>query len=50
VTARRYHPHPTDMPILNQAGAGACPQELIAARLAREPITMSSLLAGETLS
>jgi 8-oxo-dGTP diphosphatase len=40
-------PHPTDMPILNDAGAAAYPPELIAERLAYEQITMTSLLTGE---
>ena len=40
-------PHPTDMPILNDAGAAAYPREMIADRLAREQIAMSSLLTGE---
>jgi len=43
----RLEPHPTDMPILNDAGAAAYPRELIADRLAREQIAMSSLLTGE---
>jgi hypothetical protein len=38
---------PTDMPILNDAGAAAYPWELIADRLAREQIVMSSLLTGD---
>ena len=37
------------MPILNDAGAAAAyPHEMIEDRLAREQITMASLLAGET--
>jgi hypothetical protein len=35
------------MPILNEAGAAAYPRDLIAGRLAREQITMTSLLTGE---
>jgi len=37
-------------PILNDAGAAAYPRELIADRLAREQIPMSSLLTGEAFS
>ena len=44
----RLEPHPTDMPILNDAGAAAYPGELIAGRLARERIAMTNLLTGET--
>jgi 8-oxo-dGTP diphosphatase len=44
----QLEPHPTDMPILNDAGAAAYPPELIADRLAGEQIAMSSLLTGET--
>jgi 8-oxo-dGTP diphosphatase len=40
-------PHPTDMPILNDAGVAAYPRELIAGHLAAEQITMTSLLTGE---
>jgi 8-oxo-dGTP diphosphatase len=43
----RLEPHPTDMPILNEAGAAAYPRDLIADRLARGQITMTSLLTGE---
>ena len=43
----RLEPHPTDMPILNDAGAAAYPREMIEDRLAREQIAMSSLLTGE---
>jgi 8-oxo-dGTP diphosphatase len=43
----RLEPHPTDMPILNDAGAAAYPRELIADRLAAERISMTSLLTGE---
>jgi 8-oxo-dGTP diphosphatase len=43
----RLEPHPTDMPILNDAGAAAYPRELLAGRLAREQITMANLLTGE---
>jgi 8-oxo-dGTP diphosphatase len=46
----RLEPHPTDMPILNEAGAAAYPRERIADRLAREQITMTSLLTGQTFS
>lgn len=44
----RLEPHPTDMPILNDAGAAAYPRELIADRLAREHITMTNLLTGQS--
>ena len=44
----RLEPHPTDMPILNDAGVAAYPRELIADRLVREQIAMSSLLTGES--
>lgn len=40
-------PHPTDMPILNDAGAAAYPRELIEDRMAREGITMTNLLDGQ---
>jgi 8-oxo-dGTP diphosphatase len=43
----RLEPHPTDMPILNDAGVAAYPRELIAERLACERITMTGLLTGE---
>jgi len=43
----RLEPHPTDMPILNDAGVAAYPPEVLAGRLAREQITMASLLTGE---
>jgi 8-oxo-dGTP diphosphatase len=43
----RLDPHPTDMPILNEAGVAAYPREVIAENLAREQITMTSLLTGE---
>jgi 8-oxo-dGTP diphosphatase len=46
----RLEPHPTDMPILNDAGAAAYPREVIASRLARELIMMASLLTGEVFS
>jgi ADP-ribose pyrophosphatase YjhB (NUDIX family) len=46
----RVEPHPTDMPILNDAGVAAYPRELIASGLAREQITMTSLLTGESFS
>jgi len=41
-------PHPTDMPILNEAGAAAYPQELIENRMTRDRICMTNLLTGET--
>ena len=41
-------PHPTDMPILNDAGAAAYPRELIEDRMARDGIRMTNLLTGET--
>jgi len=41
-------PHPTDMPILNDAGAAAYPRELITERLAREQIAMTCLLTGQS--
>jgi 8-oxo-dGTP diphosphatase len=44
----QVEPHPTDMPILNDAGASAYPREVIADRMAREHITMRNLLNGET--
>ena len=44
----RLQPHPTDMPILNDADVAAYPREMIANRLAAEQITMTSLLTGET--
>ncbi len=44
----RLEPHPTDMPILNDAGAAAYPRELIAGRLERKQITMTSLLTGHS--
>jgi hypothetical protein len=40
-------PHPTDMPILNDAGAGAYPRGLIEDRMAREGICMANVLTGE---
>jgi 8-oxo-dGTP diphosphatase len=43
----RLEPHPTDMPILNDAGVAAYPREMIVARLAAEQIVMTSLLTGE---
>jgi 8-oxo-dGTP diphosphatase len=46
----RLEPHPTDMPILNDAGVAAYPREVIAGRLAREQITMASLLTEETFA
>ena len=44
----RLEPHPTDMPILNDAGAAAYPRELIAGLLGREQISMTSLLTGQS--
>jgi 8-oxo-dGTP diphosphatase len=44
----QLEPHPTDMPILNDAGAAAYPRDVIADRLVREHITMASLLTGVT--
>jgi hypothetical protein len=41
-------PHPTDMPILNDAGAAAYPRELIEDRMTREGIVMANVLTGET--
>jgi 8-oxo-dGTP pyrophosphatase MutT (NUDIX family) len=41
-------PHPTDLPILNDAGAAAYPRALIEDRMSREQILMASLLTGET--
>jgi hypothetical protein len=38
---------PTDMPILNDAGAAAYPRELIEDRMAREGICMANVLTGE---
>jgi 8-oxo-dGTP diphosphatase len=43
----RLEPHPTDMPILNDAGVAAYPPEMIAGRLAAERIAMTSLLTGQ---
>jgi 8-oxo-dGTP diphosphatase len=40
-------PHPTDMPILNDAGVAAYPRELIEDRMARESICMANVLTGE---
>jgi 8-oxo-dGTP diphosphatase len=40
-------PHPTDMPILNDAGAAAYPRDLVEDRMRRERITMTNLLTGE---
>jgi 8-oxo-dGTP diphosphatase len=45
----RLEPHPTDMPILNDAGAAAYPRELIYDRLDREQIAMTNLLTGEAI-
>lgn len=39
-------PHPTDMPILNEAGAASYPRELIEDRLQRHGITMTNVLNG----
>ncbi len=44
----RIGPHPTDMPILNDAGAAAYPRELITERLGCERISMTSLLTGQS--
>ena len=44
----RLEPHPTDMPILNDAGASAYPRELIAGLLGREQISMTSPLTGQS--
>jgi 8-oxo-dGTP diphosphatase len=41
-------PHPTDMPILNDAGAAAYPWELIEDRMARDGICMTNLLTRQT--
>ncbi|MEV5747117.1 NUDIX domain-containing protein [Actinoallomurus sp. NPDC052308] len=41
-------PHPTDMPILNDAGAAAYARELIDDRMRRAGIVMTNLLNGET--
>ena len=41
-------PHPTDMPILNDAAAAAYPRELIEDRMTREGIVMANLLTGDT--
>jgi 8-oxo-dGTP diphosphatase len=43
----RLEPHPTDMPILNDADVAAYPRELIAGQLGAEQITMTGLLTGE---
>jgi 8-oxo-dGTP pyrophosphatase MutT (NUDIX family) len=40
-------PHPTDMPILNDAGAAGYAGELIEDRMRREGIVMTNLLTGE---
>jgi 8-oxo-dGTP diphosphatase len=40
-------PHPTDMPILSDAGVAAYPRGLIDEQLAWAGIVMSSLLTGE---
>lgn len=40
-------PHPTDMPILNDAGAAAYPRALIEDRMRSEGIVMTNLLTGE---
>lgn len=42
----RIEPHPTDMPILNDAGAADYPRELIEDRLAKRNATMTNLLTG----
>jgi 8-oxo-dGTP diphosphatase len=41
-------PHPTDMPILNDAGAAGYPRGLIEDRLDVEGICMANVLTGET--
>jgi hypothetical protein len=41
-------PHPTDIPILNDAGAAAYPRALIEDQMAREQIMMANVLTGET--
>jgi len=41
-------PHPTDMPILNDAAAAAYPRELIEDRMTRQGIVMANVLTGET--
>jgi hypothetical protein len=41
-------PHPTDMPILNDAAVAAYPRELIEDRMTREGIVMANMLTGET--
>jgi 8-oxo-dGTP diphosphatase len=41
-------PHPTDMPILNDAGAAEYPRELIEDRMTQEGICMVNVLTGET--
>jgi 8-oxo-dGTP diphosphatase len=41
-------PHPTDMPILNDAGTAAYPRELIEDRMARDGICMTNVLTSET--
>jgi hypothetical protein len=43
----RLEPHPTDMPILNDAGLAAYPRGLIEDRLAAAGISMANLLTGE---
>lgn len=40
-------PHPTDMPILNDAGAAAYPRDQIEDLMRRERVTMTNLLNGE---
>jgi len=40
-------PHPTDMPILNDAGAAAYSRDLIEDRMGRESICMTNVLTGE---
>ena len=42
----RIEPHPTDMPILNDAGAAEYPRELIEERLAKRNARMTNLLTG----
>lgn len=40
-------PHPTDMPILNDAGVGAYPRALIEERMRSAGIVMTNLLSGD---
>jgi 8-oxo-dGTP diphosphatase len=43
----RLEPHPTDMPILNDAGLAAYPRGLIEDRLSAAGISMANVLTGE---